>query len=180
MSCVCGESDCGIPQGFCHCGCGGRVKRSPRTRGERGHVDGGFNKCIFRHQPKGRIRYTVNDSGCWIWDGAIAAETGYGTCQKKMAHRVVYEREVGPIPDGLVLDHLCRVRACVNPSHLEPVTIGENARRGSHTKLSRYEVEEIRRLRAFGINKTMIGAMFKISPQHVYMIADRRVWKDVA
>lgn len=46
------------------------------------------------------------------------------------AHRIAYELVVGPIPEGLTLDHLCRVRRCVNPEHLEPVTMGENLRRG--------------------------------------------------
>lgn len=49
------------------------------------------------------------------------------------AHRVVYEQVVGPIPDGLVLDHLCRVRCCCNPDHLEPVTHIENIMRGAGT-----------------------------------------------
>jgi hypothetical protein len=70
---------------------------------------------------------------CWLW---VAAKTnGYGRfalrkCAVAMAHRVAYHNLVGPIPDGLVLDHLCRVPECVNPAHLEPVTIGENVMRG--------------------------------------------------
>lgn len=51
-----------------------------------------------------------------------------------MAHRVAYELVVGPIPDGLQLDHLCKVRKCVNPAHLEAVTCGENIRRGDTGK----------------------------------------------
>ena len=73
-------------------------------------------------------------TGCWLWTGNISGGTGYGGINYKNrqqgAHRVVYELLVGPIPDGLELDHLCRVRRCVNPGHLEPVTHRENALRG--------------------------------------------------
>lgn len=69
---------------------------------------------------------------CWLWTGAL--HKGYGRIQNAgvdhQAHRFSYELHVGPIPDGLVLDHLCRVRHCVNPAHLEPVANGENVRRG--------------------------------------------------
>ncbi len=46
-----------------------------------------------------------------------------------LAHRAMYEQEVGPIPEGLTIDHLCNVKPCVNPSHLEAVTFQENIRR---------------------------------------------------
>jgi hypothetical protein len=71
-------------------------------------------------------------SGCWVW---LAATTsgGYGQVQvnggRRVAHRVVYELMVGAVPVGLELDHLCRNRPCVNPTHLEPVTHSENCRR---------------------------------------------------
>lgn len=72
-------------------------------------------------------------SGCWFWIGA-GNRNGYGTSCKDnkqaYAHRVVYEYLVGPIPEGLELDHLCRVRCCVNPRHVEPVTPLENMMRG--------------------------------------------------
>lgn len=67
--------------------------------------------------------------GCWIWLSALN-DRGYGQFSKKHAHRVTYETFVGPIPEGLVLDHLCRVPCCVNPAHLEPVTHKENILRG--------------------------------------------------
>lgn len=53
------------------------------------------------------------------------------------AHRAAYELLVGVIPEGLVIDHLCRHRSCVNPAHMEPVTQGENIRRGEAAKLKR-------------------------------------------
>lgn len=70
--------------------------------------------------------------GCWIWTGAIFPH-GYGklTLAKRSLypHRVSYEIHKGRIPDGLHIDHLCRVRSCANPEHLEAVTCGENIRR---------------------------------------------------
>lgn len=74
-------------------------------------------------------------SGCWLWTGFVDRK-GYGVIgvggrKLSKAHRFSYERFVGPVPDGMQLDHLCRVRNCVNPSHLEPVTNRENVIRGN-------------------------------------------------
>lgn len=73
------------------------------------------------------------DTGCWVWTACIL-HNGYGQFRvgpkHKQAHRVSYTALVGEIPEGLQLDHLCRVRECVNPSHLEPVTGKENCNRG--------------------------------------------------
>ncbi len=70
---------------------------------------------------------------CWLW-AAYISTNGYGYFnldgRPTQAHRVAFELTRGPIPDGLVTDHLCRVRHCVNPDHLEPVTHRENILRG--------------------------------------------------
>lgn len=77
-------------------------------------------------------RILVDDNGCWIWQGGLT-KNGYGTIgfdrKKFYVHRASYTAHVGEIPAGLDLDHLCRVRSCCNPEHLEPVTRSENLRR---------------------------------------------------
>lgn len=74
--------------------------------------------------------------GCWLWTGPTNA-TGYGQIHlsgdnhhRPLVHRLVYELLVGPIPAELTLDHLCRIRSCCNPGHLEPVSYRENLLRG--------------------------------------------------
>ena len=71
-------------------------------------------------------------ASCWLWT-AWVERNGYGRFWldgwQQSAHRVAYELYVGPIPKGLEIDHLCRVRHCVNPAHLEAVTASENIRR---------------------------------------------------
>jgi hypothetical protein len=73
-------------------------------------------------------------TGCWLWTGAITG-VGYGVLsfegRKYNAHKMAYRHWTGEVPEGLQLDHLCRVRHCVNPAHLEPVTHRENSLRGT-------------------------------------------------
>ena len=77
-------------------------------------------------------RVRIIDSGCWLWTGATNPK-GYGHIGRNgrtlYVHRVVYETLVAPIPDGLTIDHLCHVRTCVNPQHLEPITRAANTLR---------------------------------------------------
>lgn len=108
--------------------------------------------------PRARIEKWIRDgkltespSGCWVWSGSLTAN-GYGQIAMSsktigvvggpivhfMLHRWMYELHVGEIPEGLDLDHLCRVRACCNPWHLEPVTRSENLSRG---EVGRYKLQ---------------------------------------
>jgi hypothetical protein len=98
--------------------------------------------------------YAIEDRGyltsCWIWLGGHN-ERGYGRTQWRgrmmPAHRMMFERAGGVVPDGQQLDHLCGVPSCVNPEHLEPVTAAENTRRSARAKLTAEAVAEIRQVR---------------------------------
>jgi len=82
------------------------------------------------------LKVDRTDDGCWEWTGKVA-DNGYGhfifkehgKAKTVLAHRFSYELFAGPIPEGFFLDHLCLKKHCVRPSHLEPVTPGENNRR---------------------------------------------------
>lgn len=77
-----------------------------------------------------RTGYPCDPGGCWLWPGSKSHD-GYGKIRRdgrtQLVHRVAYELHVGPVPDGLALDHTCHTRACFNPAHLEPVTPTQNS-----------------------------------------------------
>ncbi len=79
-------------------------------------------------------KVSLSPDGCWLWTAGKNG-VGYGMFavadrRKKLSHRLAYETLIDLVGVGLDLDHLCRVRRCCNPAHLEPVTRGENIRRG--------------------------------------------------
>lgn len=80
-------------------------------------------------ESKYEARVVRTDDGCWGWIGQVNPVSGYAYIGKTIAHRWSYEQFVGPIPDGLTIDHLCRTHACTNPAHLEAVPQAENNRR---------------------------------------------------
>lgn len=90
------------------------------------------------------------NTGCWLWVGFIS-EQGYGRGPQVaggrlvMAHRMTYETQHGPLAKGLELDHLCRVRSCCNPEHLEAVTHEENVLRGDSFSAKNAELTHCKR-----------------------------------
>lgn len=88
-----------------------------------------MNRAKRTERRKRTILNRTDRSGeCWLWTGAVD-RYGYGKYSRGKAHRFSFEAFVGPVPAGLVLDHLCKVKRCVRPDHLEPVTNGDNLRR---------------------------------------------------
>jgi hypothetical protein len=88
---------------------------------------------------------------CWLWKSWVNKETGYGMFtiryQKFLAHRIAYGLTHGSVPRELQLDHLCRNRSCINPTHLEPVTNRENMARGIGPAVTRARAAERRATR---------------------------------
>lgn len=118
---------------LCACGCGGTITRD-RWRNPPHYLYG-------HHRRKSPVDYVVEDRGyitpCHIWQLTLDGK-GYGRKvvpgakgKEIPAHQWFYEKKHGPVPDGLVLDHLCRERSCCNADHVEPVTTAENNRRGN-------------------------------------------------
>ena len=77
------------------------------------------------------------ETGCWLWIGANQGTDSYGSTYKGPAHKVVYEFLMGSIEPGLDLDHLCRIKPCVNPEHLELTTRSENVLRGKAPEVTK-------------------------------------------
>lgn len=160
-----------IALGFCQCGCGMRTNIATRTVTRNGYIKGQPIRFIRNHRKKldHLVRFTIAESGCWLWIGPLNNK-GYGTFNRKYAHRVFYEQYKGPIPNDLELDHLCRNTACVNPDHLEPVTHAINLRRSKNAKLTDAEVLEIRKLAEDGLSSSQIASRYRINPSYAWRI----------
>ena len=163
-----------IPEGLCQCGCG---ERTTIWRGKpRAFLQNHYTQNWQKHE----VQACGYETPCWIWHSETT-KGGYGRLRRfgkrELAHRTYYREFVGPIPDGLHLDHLCSNRACVNPAHLEPVTQVENNRRASRTKLT---PEDVRAIRTASESPLVLAERYGVTTTNISAIRIRRTWKDVA
>ena len=129
------------------------------------------------------VQLGKNPNDCWNWIGSINPKTGYGKKQwfgkTWLAHRWMWTMLFGSIPKNLTIDHTCRNRKCVNPHHMELVSMIENQRRGSAAKLT---VEQVRKIRGIEIrrgDRNRIAKQYNVSPMTISDIRSGRSWKDV-
>lgn len=118
------------------------------------------------------------ETGCWNWQ-LVRDRKGYGRSSgpDNRAHRASWIFTNGPIPDGLVIDHLCRNKSCINPAHLEVVRQAVNTWRGAVAKITPEIAEEIReRLRA-GDSQAQIARDYGVTDMVPYWIAEDKGWR---
>jgi hypothetical protein len=117
---------------------------------------------------------------CWVWIGPL--NRGYGMVsylgETRRAHRIAYELQHGPIADGLVLDHLCRNRACVRPEHLEAVRQATNAQRGEQARITMDDAREIRARIVAGELQGSIAEDYAVSIHTIHWIAEDIMWRE--
>jgi hypothetical protein len=140
----------------------------------------------LRVTSNGRHRWLVGDAGyetpCWIWllyrdpDGYGKAVVEEGEKRTSTtAQRWVYERVLGPVPEGMTLDHQCPNRCCVNPHHMEPVPHIENVRRSRVRKLTQESADAIRSRRGTA-SARRVAEEFGIGHTTVFDIWHGRRW----
>ena len=122
-----------------------------------------WNQLTWEERFERKVDRSAGPLGCWIWLASRDRE-GYGLAypakgHSTLAHRDVYRHLVGPVPDDMHLDHLCRNPPCVNPAHLEIVTPRENARRARH----------------WWDGRTHCKNGHEYTPENTHQTADRRV-----
>lgn len=160
--------------GLCACGCGEPTRRAPYSSKRVGWIKGQWTQYVLGHNKKTTPRYAIDpDTGCWTTLGGTTP-VGYGKITEgrrtHLLHRWMYERVVGPIPEGKQLHHVCRNKGCCNPAHMRVVTLKEH--RAIDTV--RLADDEVRAIVLLAVTKTMtrarIAERFGVHESYVGML----------
>lgn len=170
--------------GICRCGCGEPTGRAAKTDLRRGAVKGKPARFVRGHNRTRRPNpfYRIDDAtGCWIYNGYLTKDEGRAgnvvvDGRRIPAYVATYEAAKGPVPPGLVLDHLCRTPSCVNPDHLEPVTYAVNNQRGALAKLNDLKVSMIRASLASGGKRRALAREYGVSYATIKQIEKCEAW----
>ena len=130
------------------------------------------------------------EAGCWLWGACLYPTTGYGAFsvrgQNRGAHRISYQLFVGDLADGMVVDHKCRNRACVNPDHLFAGTFAENSAdmvskgRQTHGETrSKLKVAQVLAIRVDPRKHSVVAPEYGVTRTLIRAIRERKVWKHV-
>lgn len=189
-----------VPVGICQCGrCGQKTKIAVKTvyrGGKLKAVKGEPLLYVYGHRPVKAARYVEKDQGyttpCWVWllsvdESGYARQSAPGRTKVPM-HVFNYEQKHGPMPEGMVPDHLCHNpktcaggitcshRRCINPDHIEPVTRATNSQRGSTAKLTPEDIPEIKRLRDTGLSYSCIAKRFGVTKRSIINVIKGLTW----
>lgn len=172
--------------GLCECGCGQPAPLMKVNHQARGLVKGQPHRFIVGHN--GRLRnpgYTVcEETGCWLWNGYVNPSSGYpgmvaiGGGRTKSAHVAFYEKVKGAVPEGLEIDHVCRVRRCVNPEHLQAVSRSVNHRRKPASHFSNERRAEVKRLCEEGLTHSEVARLVGLSRSMVSLVVAGKRWAE--
>lgn len=177
---------CGGMRGICECGCGETTLVATRTRSHLGQVKGQPLRFVNGHNARKRTDWTEVpgplSTPCWLWNGTVNGE-GYGVLRvnykQLKAHRWVWERMCGTLPgDGLVPDHLCRQRSCVNPGHIDWVSSATNRRRGAGVSITGYQALSARLMVATTtMTRRDVAETAGITRGNLYNVIERVSWR---
>lgn len=175
--------------GYCHCGCNKKttiaevtINRLNQIKGEpmrfcKGHRVRQDPKIFIKKEHRGYVTKQGKRSKCWIWQRG-KFKSGYGRVKRNIcAHVYFYKKKFKKIPKGKQLDHLCQIRICCRPSHLEPVTQMINLQRGASTKLTR---KQVRYIKHSSKSCTALAAKFNVNYTTIWHILQGNSWTNVA
>lgn len=134
----------------------------------------------------------VPESGCWLWTGATSADGNYGRIRfngiPHNAHRLMWETENGPIPDGMILCHRCDIGLCCNPNHLFLGTHQDNSddkvrkgrqSRGDNHGSSKLSANEVALIRGCTESAHFLAEKYDVHRSTIYAIRNNLYWKHV-